>query len=140
MAKDSLGNEQTTLSSVTVKTVRTTPPVFQELLVQYNAPASVYVEVSFAACIMHPAAVDEAAGAVVRDELQNQAAVYYMLRLACKGCRTKQPCTTCWDWHAKSAPTATMGHIPDSCVESCTDPNCVACVSLSTCVPARAAQ
>ena len=49
VAKDSLGNEQTTLSTVAVKTVRTTPPVFQELLVQYNAPSSVYVEVTFAA-------------------------------------------------------------------------------------------
>ena len=52
VAKDSLDNEQTTLSIVTVKTVRTTPPVYQELLVQYNAPSSVYVEVIFAACIM----------------------------------------------------------------------------------------
>ena len=45
VARDSLGNEQTALSSVRVKTVRTTPPAFQELLVQYNAPTSVYVEV-----------------------------------------------------------------------------------------------
>lgn len=60
VAKDSLGNEQTALSSVTVKTVRTTPPVFQELLVQYNAPTSVYVEVIFAACVMYQASVDEA--------------------------------------------------------------------------------
>lgn len=46
VAKDSLNNEQTALSSVTVTTVRTTPPAFQELLVEYNAPSSVYVEVS----------------------------------------------------------------------------------------------
>lgn len=46
VAKDSLDNEQTALSSVTVKTVRTTPPAFQELLVEYNAPSSVYIEVS----------------------------------------------------------------------------------------------
>lgn len=46
VAKDSLNNEQTALSSVTVKTVRTAPPAFQELLVEYNAPSSVYVEVS----------------------------------------------------------------------------------------------
>ena len=46
IAKDSLGNRQTALSSVTVMTVRTTPPSFQQLLVQYNAPTSVYIEVS----------------------------------------------------------------------------------------------
>ena len=45
IAKDSLGNRQTTLSSVTVMTARTTPPSFQQLLVQYNAPSSVYIEV-----------------------------------------------------------------------------------------------
>ena len=45
IAKDALGNVQTALSSVTVKTVRTAPPFFEELLVQYNAPSSVYVEV-----------------------------------------------------------------------------------------------
>ena len=63
VAKDSLGNEQTMLTSVTVKTVRTTPPVFQELLVQYNAPSSVYVEVIF--CSLHHPADGEAAVAVV---------------------------------------------------------------------------
>ena len=54
VAKDSLDNEQTALSSVTVKTARTTPPAFQELLVEYNAPSSVYVEVgipSHASCL-----------------------------------------------------------------------------------------
>ena len=45
VAQDSRGNNQTALSSVTVKTVRTTPPFFQELLVEFNPPSSVYVEV-----------------------------------------------------------------------------------------------
>ncbi|KAL0035306.1 hypothetical protein WJX77_000193 [Trebouxia sp. C0004] len=45
VAEDSLGNVQTALSSVTVKTVRTTPPHFEEIIIQYNAPTSVYVEV-----------------------------------------------------------------------------------------------
>lgn len=48
VAEDSLGNVQTALSSVTVTTVRTTPPVFDELVVQYNAPTSFYVEVRHA--------------------------------------------------------------------------------------------
>ena len=48
VAEDSLGNVQTALSSVTVETVRTTPPHFEEIIIQYNAPASVYVEVGFA--------------------------------------------------------------------------------------------
>ena len=47
IARDSLGNTQTALSSVTVKTVRTTPPNFEELLVQWNPPSSVYIEVAF---------------------------------------------------------------------------------------------
>ncbi|DBB14474.1 TPA: hypothetical protein ACH3X3_004761 [Trebouxia sp. C0006] len=45
VAEDSLGNVQTALSSVTVETVRTTPPTFEEIIIQYNAPTSVYVEV-----------------------------------------------------------------------------------------------
>ncbi|DBA74581.1 TPA: hypothetical protein ACH3X2_009453 [Trebouxia sp. C0005] len=45
VAEDSLGNVQTALSSVTVKTVRTTPPIFEEIIIQYNAPTSVYIEV-----------------------------------------------------------------------------------------------
>ena len=53
IAKDSLGNVQTALSSVTLTTVRTTPPSFEELLVEYNAPTSVYVEVC--RCVCHPA-------------------------------------------------------------------------------------
>ncbi len=48
VAEDSLGNVQTALSSVTVTTVRTTPPTFEEIIIQYNAPTSVYVEVGFA--------------------------------------------------------------------------------------------
>jgi hypothetical protein len=48
VAEDSLGNVQTALSSVTVKTVRTTPPNFEEIVVQYTAPTSVYVEVGIA--------------------------------------------------------------------------------------------
>ncbi len=48
VAEDSLGNVQTALSSVTVKTVRTTPPTFEEIIIQYNAPTSVYVEVGIA--------------------------------------------------------------------------------------------
>ena len=46
VAKDSLGNTQTALSSVNVKTVRTTPPSFEGLVVQYNPPTSVYIEVT----------------------------------------------------------------------------------------------
>ncbi len=45
VAEDSLGNVQTALSSVTFTTVRTTPPSFEELIVQYNAPTSFYIEV-----------------------------------------------------------------------------------------------
>lgn len=48
VAEDSLGNVQTALSSVTVETVWTTPPTFEEIIIQYNAPTSVYVEVGFA--------------------------------------------------------------------------------------------
>ena len=47
VAEDALGNVQTSLSSVTVKTMRTTPPLLEYLLVQYNAPSSVYIEVCF---------------------------------------------------------------------------------------------
>lgn len=46
IAQDSVGNVQTALSSVTVMTMRTTPPQFESLLVQYNPPSSVYVEVA----------------------------------------------------------------------------------------------
>ena len=45
IAQDALGNTQTALSSVTVETMRTTPPVLENLLVQFNAPSSVYIEV-----------------------------------------------------------------------------------------------
>lgn len=116
VAQDALGNNQTALSSVTVKTVRTTPPVFQELLVEYNAPSSVYVEVIFAACIIQLLAKPQ-------------------LRLYDICCSIKQQGTSCWVWHKKSAPTASMGHMLDLYVLSCTAPSCVAYVSRSASIP-----
>ena len=46
IARDVVGNVQTLPTAVSVTTVRTAPPVFQSLLVQYIPPTTAYVEVS----------------------------------------------------------------------------------------------
>ena len=46
IARDVVGNVQTQPTSVSVTTVRTAPPIFQSLLVQYIPPTTAYVEVS----------------------------------------------------------------------------------------------
>ena len=46
IARDVVGNVQAQPTAVSVTTVRTTPPVFQSLLVQYIPPTTAYVEVS----------------------------------------------------------------------------------------------
>lgn len=46
IARDVVGNVQAQPTAVSVTTVRTAPPVFQSLLVQYIPPTTAYVEVS----------------------------------------------------------------------------------------------
>ena len=46
VARDAVGNVQAQPTAVSVTTVRTAPPVFQSLLVQYIPPTTAYVEVS----------------------------------------------------------------------------------------------
>ena len=58
IARDVVGNVQAQPTAVSVTTVRTAPPVFQSLLVQYIPPTTAYVEVSLPgqtqASLCHP--------------------------------------------------------------------------------------